>query len=422
MGMKRLIFLLLIAPVWPATAVHACMWDVDTVEMERQQFPGIHELIVGHFVRHSPEFYYWRMRNRQAQLTVFPDSLPLIDDLAVALDKLGHSEIALRYMEYADSLQPCRYETYANRGTFLIHAGRFAEGVAFIRTAIEINPEAHFGREVYQKLLVEYALSKMKDGQMPLPLAPVGDHRGVQYLRKAHTENFYGFVLAWHNEPHVRRGKKRLSTLPKPELEKAIKGISGMMRFGNFKSPVLLEALADLLLAKGSPRNSAKHLTVRALLRAADLATKPELKRAYRLKAANSLVASVNRQVTVQEDGRRIQRRMPIEWEDIQRDLDREVETARRFYTRLRADEAMWIRDQCDPEAEFRAQYYARPVPRVTARPLQVPENRVRSPFAGSKEGRHYQLWITPGPKPVAYDTCLTHQIDARLSVRLAAR
>ncbi len=37
----------------------ACLWDTDTLQMERQRFPDALELITGKFLRHSREFYDW---------------------------------------------------------------------------------------------------------------------------------------------------------------------------------------------------------------------------------------------------------------------------------------------------------------------------------------------------------------------------
>lgn len=45
----------------------ACVWDYDTPKMERQRFPSALELITGKFPRHSPEFYEWRIRDREAK-------------------------------------------------------------------------------------------------------------------------------------------------------------------------------------------------------------------------------------------------------------------------------------------------------------------------------------------------------------------
>ena len=117
----------------------ACIWDDDTIEMEAMRFPGTYELISGHFLQHSAEFYYWRFRQRENSLAKDPENLELIDDLAVSLDKLGRDDEAIRWIKRSDSLDPCRYETYANWGTFLIHSGKYKEGLEKIKMAISVN-------------------------------------------------------------------------------------------------------------------------------------------------------------------------------------------------------------------------------------------------------------------------------------------
>jgi len=37
------------------TTAWACLWDSDTLQMERLRFPGVLEIITGKFVRHSQE-------------------------------------------------------------------------------------------------------------------------------------------------------------------------------------------------------------------------------------------------------------------------------------------------------------------------------------------------------------------------------
>jgi hypothetical protein len=76
----------------------ACGWDWDTIQMEKQQFPQIHELITGKFYRHSQELYYWRIKDRSARIQKYPDSLHLYDDLAMAFDKTGEPAKAIETM------------------------------------------------------------------------------------------------------------------------------------------------------------------------------------------------------------------------------------------------------------------------------------------------------------------------------------
>src|SRR5579884_4228255 len=141
-----------------------CLWDYDTLAMERLRGPSALELITGKFLRHSPEFYHWRIQDRLRKLHEDPNNLASYDDLAVAYDKTGQYDRALETILAKDGKRVGLYETEANRGTFLIHAGRLEEALEHISEALRINPDAHFGREKYQALLVEYMLERRRRG------------------------------------------------------------------------------------------------------------------------------------------------------------------------------------------------------------------------------------------------------------------
>ncbi|HEX6984614.1 MAG TPA: hypothetical protein VF170_04520, partial [Planctomycetaceae bacterium] len=264
--LRPLALLLALSLTAPAAA---CEWDYDTLRMERERFPGALELIVGKFLRHSDAFYEWRVKDRRADIAAYESGeRPLTDerlartydDLAVALDKLKRHDEAIEVIREKATRLPDvgRYETHANLGTFLVHSGRLEEGVAELKKAIEINPDAHFGREKYQVLLVEYVMEKRgEDGSIPLPL-------DVQY--RAAAMPFATWILERQGLAASNDAKS-----VDAEIEQATKGILGMMRFGDYRSPVLLEALGDLLLVgKGDVgEGQAQRLAARAYLRAA---------------------------------------------------------------------------------------------------------------------------------------------------------
>ncbi|MEL7532750.1 MAG: hypothetical protein AAFN10_15635, partial [Bacteroidota bacterium] len=236
----------------------ACLWDDDTVEMEFQQFPGTIELISGHILRHSPEFYYWRIKDREQKLKN-ADSLVWYDDMAVAYSKLGQDKKAIEIATIQLEKSPQRYETLANLGTFYIHDGQYRQGLAFLEEAIKINPEAHFGREKYQIALVKYLIEINWEREKKLPLQVdwnritdgfwTAHHifdlaqydpkarlaiKNNSYHIKAEIPSFYEFLLA-----NYRKTTDSLApTLPLEELESAITGISGMLKFGNHDSPI----------------------------------------------------------------------------------------------------------------------------------------------------------------------------------------
>ena len=315
-----------------------CLWDYDTLLVERSRFPQVLELITGKFLRHSPEFYRWRISDRQAKLGQADTSdlatAKIYDDLAVAFDKIGEHDQAIATAQMCEELFPGRYETSANLGTFLVHAGRYAEGLQEIEKAIAINPAAHFGREVYQKLLVEYLLANSDaSGEYKLPL-------GETMASYAAIRGFAAFVLE-------RQGLSAAATATQDrELKKALKGILGMMRFGNFDSPILLEALGDLLIAN---RNTdAKRLAARAYLKAGYEVDNSLARAGYR-----NFAKSILEMQTVHENTH-----TAIKPADLELNFKQELDEAENWYATVRRDEQQWIADGVDVDQAFTEKYF----------------------------------------------------------------
>ncbi|QDT16293.1 tetratricopeptide repeat protein [Alienimonas californiensis] len=323
-GLAALSALLLVPPA------SACLWDTDTLWQERQAWPGTLELIVGKFPRHTDEFYEHRVKDRQSKLRLHaageqemtPEQRAAAwDDLAVALDKLGRRDEALAALDrkQADVGEVGAYETAANRGTVLIHAGRYEEGLKEIDRALALNPDAHFGRERIQKLLVEYLLERKGDAEkVPLPLAP--------------SDAETNFAVFLH-----KRGVS---------IAEGRKGVEGMMRFGDYRSPVLLEALGDLLSTSGKSGeidgSLPRRLAGRAYLAAGRAA--PEAREEYRELAVRPLAWQ-------SEDGK------GIDFEDFSQRLEREFAETEAWFEKVREDEELWVAVSPDPDARFREKY-----------------------------------------------------------------
>jgi len=342
--------LMILASSWTSSA-QACLWDNDTLQMERFRFPQAWELISGRFARHSPAFYAWRIRDRLPKIDGTEATAPLLDDVAVAYEKTGRHDMAIWAMWLEEGVAPGRYETYANLATFLIHRGDLQAGLTFIDRALRINPNAHFGREEYQKLLVQYVLERRNDGHEGLPLrgatdaGPLGPQPGVP----PEPGGFAGFLKA-----KGRDGGP-----------KAVKGILGMMRFGNHDSPVLLEALGDLLMAphkkedwrRGAVANAfanqgkdAKRLAVRAYLKASYEVKDEGARRGYRALAQASIQS--------QSDGAIGTGQLALA--DVEQRLRQEIEKADRYVSDIARDEKRWIDAGLDVEKQFAWKYMAR--------------------------------------------------------------
>lgn len=270
-----------------------------------------------------------------ARLEKSPQNVALYDDLAVAYDKTGQHDKAIETILRKEAISPGLYETYANLGTFYIHNGQFREGLEQIAKAIEINPDAHFGRERYQKLLVEYVLSKRSEqANASLPLSHDQRTHGIG--------GFARFVL----ETQGLDAKETDQKDQQAELAAALKGVLGMLRFGKHDSPVLLEATADLLLA--DQRSDAKRLAARAFLKAAFEVEDEKAKKAYRKLAEQTLaLQTINAQSYT-----------PLKLSQLEKTLRGELKKADEGFERIRRDEQRWIRQGADVERLFADKYY----------------------------------------------------------------
>ena len=352
MKKSLLILLFLLSPF----CMFPCGWDWDTVQMEKQQFPQIHELITGKFYRHSQELYYWRVKNRTELLKKYPDSLHYYDDLAMAYDKIGKPGKAIEIMLQKEKKKPGLYETYANLGLFYMHNKEMKNGVQYVEKALKVNPDAHFGREKYQLHLGNYILQQMEDGKPQLPLA------------KGYKTGFYEYLAK-----HEFKSKNYTSDAHFKELSDAIKGVAGMMTFANYRSPVLLEALADLLLHTNSHRG-AGHLASRAYLKAS-WETTGETAKLYMEKAKwarEHNYAGFPEAVSNIEAEKRDPKGQPVQdsitgdvpayplfrMDQLETALKYEVQLAEIWFDSIRKNEIKWIKQGLNPDSAFAKQYY----------------------------------------------------------------
>ncbi|MCC9658188.1 hypothetical protein [Rhodopirellula halodulae] len=315
------LFMTVVSAILP-TSVWACLWDRDTLAMERRFYPHAHEMIAGFFPKHSDAYYEWRIDDRLA-VPEESRSPSDYDDLAVAYDKLGQHDEAVAVMEKKLERFPKegRYQSEANLGTFLIHAGRYAEGLVHIQRAIEINPEAHFGREIYQQLLVEYLIQQEYEPE-DLPIAALD----------ARPTGFASFIM---------QQRSLSGDEAEEELHRAAVGVMGMMRFGHHDSPVLLEALGDLL-AGGDPdgMHDSKMLSARAYLQAASRVQDETIASKYREKAEATLFGQ-----------------MSVELPNIEESLRAETRLASDLHQQVAMDEERWIRANIDVDEQFARKY-----------------------------------------------------------------
>jgi tetratricopeptide (TPR) repeat protein len=223
--MKRALIALALLFGLPA-AVVACLWDRDTPVDEARGLPEVVAVLTGRFERNPPLFYEMRLGRVTTHLQSHPEDLAAYDDAGVACDRLGRGDEAISWMEkmraQLDGLDASRpevkealYRYHANLGTFLVHRwvrqgadrakiGEVEAARDEIARALEINPNAHFGREKYQLRAIEWIIK------------PPGS-AGQPYLPN---------LLGWEPNP--------LGSIADPELaDEAVRGLAGLIVLGN---------------------------------------------------------------------------------------------------------------------------------------------------------------------------------------------
>jgi len=201
--------------------------------------------LVGGFERNPPLYYEMRIARIKKDLAKNPNLIDEYDDIAVANDRIGNDDEAIKWIEAKKSrLSPLDkksetskdewYRYYANCGTFWVHRwahngadyqkiDQVVRGQELIRNALAINPNAHFGREKYQDLVMSWLIDNSK------PRSDDGLSLGHLSLANYVSENL--------PPPGDRKQRAQL----------AIIGLAGLIRLGGaWRSPDIYLAIGTL--------------------------------------------------------------------------------------------------------------------------------------------------------------------------------
>lgn len=269
-------WLVLFAAILMAAPVFACLNDRDTRRTQREAkpddpmrgLPPIPQVLRGRFDRYPEKYYAMRVERVEKALAANPNHYALYDDIAVALDRTGDDDAAILWMEKKlEQLEANRdeddvewkehwYSYHANIGTFYAHrwfkggADRtnmddLLKGRDLIAKAIKIKPNAHFGRERYQHMAMEWIANA--------PEFPQSEDTAMPNLLGLSSDEIAGSAGA--------------DVLSRKGLEDAVQGISGLIVLGAaWESVDATYALGLALKLYGDEINA--HV---ALLRCAEL-------------------------------------------------------------------------------------------------------------------------------------------------------
>lgn len=163
-----------------ALSGQACYNDSDTYLTELRDNLDVTNAIIGRFTLYPPPYYEKRIEIQKEILKRDPNNLDAYDNISVAYDRIGKGEEALKWIREkrkhlnANSPKLHLYSTEANEGTFLIvrwirghKQGDVTDALAsekLISKALEINPDAHFGREFAQLYCIRAMIQSANDG------------------------------------------------------------------------------------------------------------------------------------------------------------------------------------------------------------------------------------------------------------------
>ncbi len=282
---------LVLATLLAAAPLCACLWDSDTLAQESTGLPEVKAIIAGGFPRNPPLYYEMRLDRAARLLVTKPDNLDAIDDAAVACDRLGRSDEAIEWMgKKAAALERLSYDAkahaqpnhkyryLANLGTF--HAHRWFKNGAkrdamedlqhardLVKQAIEENPDAHFGREKFQLMAIEWIIRgetfEPSDGGVSDRWSNLSAEERAKHTLPGTLPNMLGITN--RQALHIHDDDSNLAKLG---LKGAVEGLCGLVVQGNaWESVDVFYALAMALQATG--RSSFAYM---AVLRATDLA------------------------------------------------------------------------------------------------------------------------------------------------------
>jgi hypothetical protein len=269
------------------------------------RFAMVHDVIHERYPKHGPDYYRHRTAAALAQIEKLKASpppttrpidspeWPLLDDIAVGHVNLGEFDAAITLMRDKLARQQKLavadadlYPTYANLGTALMidalvkaQAGKDAtdelkESLVWVRKSIAANPQAHFGREVWQVALGEYLLDAQRHPSVLTTYDMIGDERvdssGISPARYRPSSLIARLQKTIEQRPGDEGIRKRIreeiprvgaegdwdsathTSCPEPvPFDEPVLGIIGMWRYGGGANPHFALALGETMARVG---------------------------------------------------------------------------------------------------------------------------------------------------------------------------
>ncbi|HMJ89523.1 MAG TPA: tetratricopeptide repeat protein [Candidatus Acidoferrum sp.] len=139
------------------TQLLACIWDADTLTVEKWQRPDLAKTIFGVAEPRKDSAKYAK-KIAELQAAHRESDAAWWNELAGAMLRSGRAAEAAALLEPVISKFPNDYGLHANLGTAYHLLGRYADAEREIARDLEIDPNAHYGLEKYHLALLQYLM------------------------------------------------------------------------------------------------------------------------------------------------------------------------------------------------------------------------------------------------------------------------
>lgn len=156
----------LVVSLFTSCSALACGWDYETFVAETGSLPCIEAVALVRAPKHSNVLLQRRVDVADVALLLVPGSLAAYDARTNALLHLGKLPLALESAKARAALAPDDYGSRANLGTVLTFTGDLDAALVEVKAVLAKDPHAHFGREKFHQLFLEYLIALKADPKL----------------------------------------------------------------------------------------------------------------------------------------------------------------------------------------------------------------------------------------------------------------
>jgi len=300
--------------------------DGDDIE-NVSSFNGLSRLVSGDYLRHSPYYYRWLVKDRTRESQGESDDLSrslLLDELSEAQLRLGNFADAASTMKSKSKL---RYRDHLALGGIFMLGEEFAKAHRFLGRAFEMNPNGVFLPEGYAKHVLDHIAEQRSRGRKKVPVMTLEERGAV-------LGGFAVFMKGVSSRAGISWETRT--------WREAVHGMVDLILCGHRGSPIVWEMLGDLL--REAPDGAVKG--------ARGLAAKAYLQASY--QSSESLWGRLEYRTLARK---LLDRPTKAGLKKFERKFSKDLRRGTSLSKQVRKDEKRWSRAGKNLELRFRKRY-----------------------------------------------------------------